>query len=314
MNSNGRFNKDVFNDIDEAVEVGKEEKFDFKFIATDGDNKTNSFHTDLQNFCKSKSENFDDAVDALKDYEKLPISDPLHLLKDLKKRYLKHLIKMTDISDVINHNEEKQILEISSSYSTKVEEPSSLNSMRDDLSLMLFNTENLYLLGIHGRYPFFSFQFIIVLSIVIIQSDNLSLNARIKLCKIGYNCIHKINENSVNYQRKKIADSKYIVKFVDTNTFNRLSNNFLSYCYAFKYHGKYIQNSSLSSHPLELCFGRIRQGSNGNDTSDIALNYISKSLIRDRLLDKLGKKETPVRGRCNVAGSCYSENWNIDIP
>lgn len=46
----------------------------------------------------------------------------------------------------------------------------------------------------------------------------------------------------------------------------------------------------------------------------MALNYISKSLIRDRLLDKLGKKETPVRGRCNVAGSCYSENWNIDIP
>lgn len=52
---------------------------------------------------------------------------------------------MTDINDMINHNKEKQILEISSSYSNKVEEPNSLTTMRDDLSLMLFNTKNLYI-------------------------------------------------------------------------------------------------------------------------------------------------------------------------
>lgn len=45
----------------------------------------------------------------------------------------------------------------------------------------------------------------------------------------------------------------------------------------------------------------------------MALNVIAKSQVRDRLLDRLGKKETSVRGRCNLAGSCYSEEWNIDI-
>lgn len=93
---------------------------------TDGDNKTNKLHTDLQDFCIPKSDNFEDIVDAMDDYEELPISDPLHLLKGLKKRYLKHEIKMTKESPVINHNNEKEVLKLSSSYSPDVENSTSL--------------------------------------------------------------------------------------------------------------------------------------------------------------------------------------------
>ena len=145
------------------------------------------------------------------------------------------------------------------------------------------------------------------------QSKNLSIDARIELCRIAFYCLRIINENSVDFQRKKVKDG-YIVRYVDGNTFNRLSNNFLCYAHAFKYYGQNIQTSSLGTHPLELTFGRIRQGSFGNDTSEMAINIVAKGKMRDRLLSNLGKDQSTVKGRCNIAGSCQSEEWNLDIP
>ena len=80
------------------------------------------------------------------------------------------------------------------------------------------------------------------------------------------------------------------------------------------YFGESLNTISLGSHPLELKFGEIRQGSNGNDTSENALYIISKSLIRERLLRNLGKNPNPVRGRCYLAGSKTSDGWDLDFP
>ena len=132
----------------------------------------------------------------------------------------------------------------------------------------------MYLLGTYGHLTNFAFQFILVLSIIVIQSKNLSIDARIE-----FYCLRIINENSVDFQRKKVKDG-YIVRYVDGNTFNRLSNNFLCYAHAFKYYGQNIQTSSLGTHPLELTFGRIRQGSFGNDTSEMAINIVAKGKMR----------------------------------
>lgn len=40
----------------------------------------------------------------------------------------------------------------------------------------------------------------------------------------------------------------------------------------------------LSAHPLELKFGVIRQTSRVKDTSDFAIQNVSKSLIREEIL------------------------------
>lgn len=72
---------------------------------------------------------------------------------------------MTKKSNLINHKNEKDVFKLSNLYHEEVETSSSLSSMRDDLSLMLFNKENLYLLGTYGHLTNFAFQFILVLSI-----------------------------------------------------------------------------------------------------------------------------------------------------
>ncbi|KAK8860960.1 hypothetical protein M9Y10_012652 [Tritrichomonas musculus] len=165
IKGNGRLDDDILNKTEDFVKAGNEEKFKFVFVATDGENKTNSLHKNIQSFLQDVSCIFDEEIEAMKQYGILPISDPLHLLKGMKKQYLKHFIQMTKKSNLINHKNEKDVFKLSNLYHEEVETSSSLSSMRDDLSLMLFNKENLYLLGTYGHLTNFAFQFILVLSI-----------------------------------------------------------------------------------------------------------------------------------------------------
>ena len=102
--------------------------------------------------------------------------------------------------------------------------------------------------------------------------------------------------------------------FLDNNNYVRMLNNFLCYAYAFVNYPDQIQISMLSSHPLELTFGGIRQCSRGNDTAQNAIHSVSKSQLRDNFLHDFGKSSNPVKGRCKIAGNTNSDAWVIDIP
>ena len=91
-------------------------------------------------------------------------------------------------------------------------------------------------------------------------------------------------------------------------------NNFVCYSYAFTYYPEKMKTSSLSSHPIELTFGGIRQSSRGNDTSDMAIHVVSKGLLRKNFLNDLGQNPKTVKGRCDIDGNSQSCNWNEDIP
>lgn len=185
--------------------------------------------------------------------------------------------------------------------------------MRDDLSLILFNTQNLYVLGQNERYSFYTFQFYIVLMITAHQSKNLSANARYQLCKLLYYSMTEFKGSIEKWQRIKI-NNQTVCNFIDDNNFMRIINDCFCFAYAFKNYGNCLDTLELSSHPLELKFGDIRQTSRGKDTSDVAINNVSKSLIREEILCNLGIKRKGVRGRCNLAGSSNNEDWKIEIP
>ena len=124
---------DILNKTEDFVKAGNEERFKFVFVATDGDNKTNSLHKNLQSFLQDVSCIFDEEIEAMKQYGILPISDPLHLLKGMIKRYLKHFIQMTKKSNLINHKNEKDVFKLSNLYHEE-DTSSSLSSMRDYLT------------------------------------------------------------------------------------------------------------------------------------------------------------------------------------
>ena len=115
-------------------------------------------HNELQEFLENKDEfdeeendlnqkedDFDQNVERLKEYNKwLPVSDLLHLLKSMKRKLLGIVIKIAIESPDIDFNIEKEILKESPYYQKNIESTSSLDTMKDNLALMIFNKDNNY--------------------------------------------------------------------------------------------------------------------------------------------------------------------------
>ena len=282
--------------------------------ATDGDTKTNILHKELQDYLDLNKSDFDERVEKLKDFPKaLPVSDLLHLLKSMRRKILRHKIMMTKTSPCIDFNKEREILRMSKYYHEIVESTNPLETMKDNLALMIINTENLLLFGQNEHYQFFTLLFVEVLILTVIQAKKLSIECRIDLCRICYNCITNLQNNCFKKQRSSKKSANF-VSFLDNNTYQRMRNNLLCYAYAFKHYGRELSTDALSSHPLELTFGDIRRGSNGNDTSEMAIHSVAKSFIRDDLMNQFGKNVSPTRGRSYIAGSSYKDGWSINLP
>ena len=243
----------------------------------------------------------------------LPVSDLLHLLKSMRGKILNHLIKMTNTSPHIDFKTEREILKLSKYYHKLIESKQPLDTMKDNLALMILNTENLVLFGQNRRFQIFILLFVEVLILTVIQAKKLSIECRINLCKICYECITNLHEHRFSKQRSNKKGER-IVSFLDNNTYQRMKNNLLCYAFAFKYYGKELSTDTLSSHPLELTFGDIRQSANGNDTSEMAIHCVTKSIIRDELMSQYGKNVSPTRGRSYIAGSSFDDGWVINLP
>lgn len=216
----------------------------------------------------------------------------------------------------------RSVLKLSPFYIEEIEKDGNFATIRDELSLRLFNTFNLHLLGENKHYQFFSFQFIFVLFLTVIQSLNLTAHARVELCKnfkiinnfkIIYYIMRRFKTYLGDWQRTKVKGLS-VVNFIDNSNYIRIINNLFCYSFAFIYCSEDLNTSRLSTHPLELKFGEIRQGSQGKDTSQNAILILSKSMIRDELLNDLGKNPNPVRGRCKASGSTNNSEWTLNLP
>lgn len=312
-NENCRFNQKTLNIATEIGNTAPAANFKIFGFATDADPKTNGIHKSFYEMFQ-KSQSFDDIIMEMKNFTgQFPIADLLHLVKAMRRKYLYNSVSVTYQSPLIRKENERTVLQQSSTYKDIAETEGTLNSMRDDLSLIIFNTENLYNLGMNGHLSFFTFEFIIVIMLTIIQSPNLTAESRIQLCRLGFYSLRLIKQNSFAFQRTKINNEKICI-FLDNNNYMRMINNFLCYAYAFVNFPEQIRTSRLSSHPLELTFGGIRQSSRGDDTFDNAIHAVSKGVIRESFLNDLGKSPKPVKSRCDIDGNTQSLDWNVGIP
>lgn len=120
------------------------------------DLKTTAIHKKFYDHF-SKYKTFEEALSAMKDYQgEFPIGDFLHLIKAMRRRNLENTVSVTSKSSLIRKENERNILRQSKAYKVIIETHSSLNVMRDDISLLLFNTENLYNISLNRHLPFFT--------------------------------------------------------------------------------------------------------------------------------------------------------------
>ena len=113
-------------------------------------------HTEFGKFIDSlNTSNFDEIVDNVRSYTDLiQVSDWYHLLKDLRKRFSSNNISIYPNAN-FNAKQINKILNLDEIVITA----SGTVSMRDDLALNLFNSENLELLACHEEFCAFAFLF-----------------------------------------------------------------------------------------------------------------------------------------------------------
>ena len=112
--------------------------FIVKFLATDGDISFDQLHNDFfdENIEPYLEEGFETIVFSLLDVNRLPISDPFHLLKGGRARLINHLV-LVDISELrcVNTQLFMEALDLGPVFTDR----NSSGAMKDEYALALFS-------------------------------------------------------------------------------------------------------------------------------------------------------------------------------
>ena len=292
----------------------KAEKVSIKIIynCTDGDPKTNTLHKKFQDYLSGcSSSDFFSIVQFANGYKDLiPVSDWLHILKNLRSRLLKHLIHLSENHDLNFAQICKDLKE-----NVIIYKKTAALSMRDDLALHIFNTFNLQMIFEKQIYDEFLFILPFVLTTVVIQSTTLSIEARLDLLDLSYQLIDNISQHSTAFPQSPTKRSKEKKARYLTNTqFMRIKNTIIAFGHALTFHSNGICLSRLGTHLVEFIFARMRRMSYSNNNSDVLAKSIVKGEVVKTLLAKYGFEEE-YRGRVDFGGSRHDpEKWTTNLP
>lgn len=307
---NGKADDDVLLRLKDIEKAGKEVNIIFRFVASDSDSKTNILHNKFRDYIDQyEGDDFDELLEHIDKYpEMIPISDWLHLCKNLRTRFANHKIILFKGSQVID----PEIICEKLGIDRKVLTAAGRESMRDDLALKLINFGNLEKLANLEEYCCLVLLLPFVLFTDVLQSTNLTIEARKKLCFISYEIMTLLFNESKGIQTVKSKNSDK-VGYLRNTMRERTQNTIIGFAYALEYYGNNLMTSRLGTHIVEFIFGHMRNGCNGYDVLDKCIFQIVKSDITKEILEKYGKDELPIAGRSHPGGACFSEKWNIDI-
>lgn len=315
LNSTGKTDQSIKEVIDQINEAAKECNVHLLFISTDGETGTNSIHRDFGKFINDlELDDFDEILDRILDYPDLiPVSDWLHLLKDLRKRFGENNISMFKGAPIFNSSYINEFLNLDN----LVLKASGPSSMRDDLALHLFNTKNLEILAENEEFCCFAFLFPFTIVTVAIQSENLTSQARYTLVKIAYKVICELNECAAGIRSKTSKKSPNIdVRFALRMSCQRTLNSLIALGFSLKFFHRNLSISRLFTHTVEYIFGYMRRLSYGKDQVDISVNALAKQDITKDTLKKYNLDSIHIRGRIAASEDGIEEitsKWKLDI-
>lgn len=307
---NGRVDDGIIQRAKEIQKIAEELNIFVRFVASDSDSKTNQLHTNFRNYLnKFQGNTFGQLIEYIDKYtEMIPMSDWLHLCKNLRSRFISQKIILFKGSQIIDPEIICQKLQLD----PKVFNAVGRESMRDDLALKLLNFDNLKKLANFEEYCCLVLFLPFVLFTNVLQSKNLSVNARKQLCFISYDIITLLYNESYNIQNVKSKNSQN-VGYLRNSMRERAQNTIIGFAFALEYYGNTIMTSRLGTHIIEFIFGHMRNGCNGYDVLNKCVYQLVKSEVTKEILEKYDKEEMPIAGRAHPGGSCFSDQWNIDI-
>ena len=315
QNESGKTDDSIKKIIKQIVAAGEESGICFLFMATDGETGTNKIHTDFNKFVQGLNAScFDEIVDKISTFpELIPISDWLHIIKDLRTRFATNNISMFPGAPIFNGKQINEILKLDEIVITA----SGPTAMRDDLALILFCSQNLEILAEHNEFCPFVFLLPFTLVTIAIQSYILTTDARYQLIKIAFNVIAVLRQQAQGLRSKRSKKSPIIdVRFALEATCKRTMNTIIALGYAMKHFNENLSISRLFTHTIEFIFGYMRRLTYGNDRSNVAINALTKQQISNKIFKKYNLDQIHVRGRIAVVDEKIEDltsDWKTEL-
>lgn len=128
-------------------------------------------------------------------------------------------------------------------------------SMRDDLALYLFRSQNLSVLADNEEFCPFSFLFPYVMVTIAIQSENLTNDSRYQLVKTAFHVILLLRQNAKGLRSRTNKKSPFVdVRFAEEISCKRTLNTLIVLGFAMRFFNENLEISRLFTHTVEYIF------------------------------------------------------------
>ena len=307
---NGSYNKEISDLTKEIMTKLENSGFRIWFKATDGDTGLHCEHklffekfilnysytcfSSLINYVMNQLEKNEDMY--------IPISDPLHIFKNIRARIIQHRIAVT-----LKNDKEPAIVEINmlrkiSSLDKVLNDESQIGKMRDSYALKLFTFKNImklldaqYYQAVLLFFPFFCW-------ISTIFSPNLSLELRVFFVELSFQIFFKLLQDIDSLLKIGVCQrgKGNAAVFTEELYVVRIINTLVAFGITLIFGEDTIRMDSLGTHLVENAIGIARQ-----DTSDPRWTRILTSFAHAEMRKRLARKhgiKLHVQGRLNDGG------------
>lgn len=306
--SNGNYNDDIDIIAKKLIDVLKRKGFNVWFKCTDGDRFLSPQHEDFyRKYIYQKSNNFLKIVNDV--HTKLcdcpdfivPTGDPLHLWKDLRRRFQQHVIALFSNSPLATDFERaKSILNVGKALN----DTSDVGKMRDIYCIQLFTLENVYKLLDNDDYMDATLFFPYACWIIVVYSIQIDLEFRLFLTELSFQFIQTFLDNFPTLKQNRVLqksrDDVDFVTIAEEQYLIRMLNTLVATAIVLIYSPRFVRMDGVGTHLVENNIGIARQTSNDPRWDRIVITF-SHAELRKKIAKKYNIK-LHVQGRINDGG------------
>ena len=305
-NKGGAYNKGIDEKAEAIRKVANELELRIWFRATDGDPGMNAAHdTFYAKFLQGRGANFGSLVTYLHAQLSqdrnlwIPITDPLHALKNMRARLIKHSLQLFPSCPHTSIEEIRRVLALG----PVLDDESQIGKMRDCYVVGLFTFRNVSELLKEGQYVAACFLLPFACWMGAIFSVDMDLSFRLFCVELSFQLIRIYFGEFEQLKAEKVpvkATGDSCITFATTQAATRMLNTLASFGVALSFSDENIRMDSLGTHLVENMIGIARATSSDPRFERIVETYTTAER-RKRLAAKLGLT-IHIPGRVNHGG------------
>ena len=321
--TSGSYNKTIASVTENIIACAHSKGLRVWCRATDGDPGVSSEHNKFyQNHIQGKSSNFGALITRI--YQWLcannsvwiPISDPLHVFKNVRSHILRHPIRLYSDALTIDLDSMRRVLDLGSALTDETQ----LGKMRDCYVLSLFTLSNVALLLQAEEYSNAAILFPFACWASCLFSTSLDLSFRLFLVELSFQMLSdwlsQYGEiKMVEKATKELGRAPRTcgdVKLCDAHFVKRMLNTLAAFGVALRFGANNIRLDALGTHLVENAIG-VARATSSDPRYERILTTFAHAELRKTLASEL-KVTIHIPGRVNSGGCKVDPDYAVEEP